>query len=721
MRVVGLTGLLVGACTLGARDKDSLSGGGGQGGKDAGADGSAGSSGACDKTHVDCDGVPANGCETLVSSDPKNCGKCANVCPSPNGNTPTCTAGVCGTSSCKAPSLDCDSDPATCETNPLSSATNCGFCGNACKFDNATAACVGGNCQLDECDPIHADCDGVQTNGCEAALNTLTDCGGCATACSISNAVADCNSGTCEIGTCNPGFENCDANAANGCEAILQTDPQNCGKCGTACSAGQTCKDGTCQATGCAPPTADCDSNPATCETNVQTSVQNCGFCNNGCNLPSATANCTSGVCGVASCNAGTANCDGNAGNGCETTLGTSSNCKACGDSCTGLPNVVVGTCAAGSCNIVCSGGFGNCNGNSGDGCETTLSGNAQNCGSCGKVCGAVPNAAAACSGSVCGFTCNAGFGDCNPLPGCETNLSSSPNHCGACGRSCGTNSCSNGFCAPEVISSSMGNARALDLDGQYVYVGRMPGGTHRILKTGGAPQAIDATASAISVDALGTQLFWLDPSQGVFRRNTSGSGSTSSIANKLGGYCLDAFTDGNVYFSHSAAVSRVSSFGGLVTDIDPTAGAHGVRQNEGSLYWALPALGQIRFAPLPGNGVAQFATGQAAPESIDGDTGYLYWTNNGDGTIRRMPLDQSTGPVDIATGQTGAFAIRVDNTGVYWTTDAASGGVYRAPLAGGPVVKLAENAVNARAIALDGGYVYWAEFGSGKVARVVK
>jgi hypothetical protein len=42
------------------------------------------------------------------------------------------------------------------------------------------------------------------------------------------------------------GFADCDSIAANGCEAVLATDPHNCGACGISC-ASAPCVDGVCQ------------------------------------------------------------------------------------------------------------------------------------------------------------------------------------------------------------------------------------------------------------------------------------------------------------------------------------------------------------------------------------------------------------------------------------------------------------------------------------------
>ncbi len=71
---------------------------------------------------------------------------------------------------------------------------------------------------------------------------------------------------------CPVGFEDCDGNPANGCEAALMTDEANCGACGTTCGG-----------------------------------------------APSATAVCGAGTCGLG-CVVGTFDCDGLEANGCEST-----------------------------------------------------------------------------------------------------------------------------------------------------------------------------------------------------------------------------------------------------------------------------------------------------------------------------------------------------------------------------------------------------------------
>src|SRR6185437_11516922 len=85
----------------------------------------------CDAGYADCDGDPANGCEVDTGTDASNCGACGNVCKVSNGMG-TCSGGTCTTAMCDAGYADCDGNPANgCETNVASDVNNCGSCGHA--------------------------------------------------------------------------------------------------------------------------------------------------------------------------------------------------------------------------------------------------------------------------------------------------------------------------------------------------------------------------------------------------------------------------------------------------------------------------------------------------------------------------------------------------------------------------------------------------------------
>lgn len=87
-------------------------------------------------------------------------------------------------------------------------------------------------------------------------------------------------------------------------------------------------------------------------------------------------------------------------------------------------PNTKDGVCVQGVCQgITCIAGYGNCNNNMNDGCETKLN-TLSNCGKCGTVCGAVANATPSCDTTAgkCLPVCTAPWNDCDGVysNGCE-------------------------------------------------------------------------------------------------------------------------------------------------------------------------------------------------------------------------------------------------------------------------------------------------------------
>ena len=80
------------------------------------------------------------------------------------------------------------------------------------------------------CPAGYTDCNQASYDGCEVKTSEdKKNCGTCGNACSIPNADSECKAGVCVLTVCVLGFENCDGDVANGCEAKLSEDPQNCG------------------------------------------------------------------------------------------------------------------------------------------------------------------------------------------------------------------------------------------------------------------------------------------------------------------------------------------------------------------------------------------------------------------------------------------------------------------------------------------------------------
>jgi formylglycine-generating enzyme required for sulfatase activity len=146
---------------------------------------------------------------------------------------------------------------------------------------------------------------------------------------------------------CPSGQERCGAACVT-----LRNDAANCGACGRVCSApgaASACVDGACVMTTCMAGLGDCDREASNgCETNLGASAMHCGRCGNVCSFARARATCAGGACAVDACEAGWGNCDSDVSNGCETdTQRSNTHCGRCGAACGAGQMCVGGGCVA--------------------------------------------------------------------------------------------------------------------------------------------------------------------------------------------------------------------------------------------------------------------------------------------------------------------------------------------------------------------------------------
>jgi hypothetical protein len=431
--------------------------------------------GACAAGFANCDGAPANGCETDLARSTTHCGRCGGYCNFPNAS-PTCMTGACALASCNQGFADCNATSSDgCEVDTRTNPQHCGRCGRSCPTGEQ---CVGGSCML-ICATGQRSCAGR----CVDPSSDNLHCGACGTACASGQL---CSAGRCAT-TCGLGLTNCTGSCRD-----LSTDRANCGACGRTCAAGEICEGQVCRlscpagqtpcggacrelsndpancgacATNCAgrfansAPScaagacalgictgtfANCDGSATNgCEVNLANTVNHCGACGNDCAFANGGASCVSGRCVLGACLTGFGNCDGIAENGCETNLNTAvGHCGACQRVCTTSVSGLVPVCNTGSCGTAlatCPAGRADCDGSSTNGCEADIATSLSNCGACGQAC-ARANAAEACVGGACVLgACVSGFGNCDgdTLNGCEANVRFSVTHCGGCGRPC--------------------------------------------------------------------------------------------------------------------------------------------------------------------------------------------------------------------------------------------------------------------------------------------
>jgi len=169
--------------------------------------------------------------------------------------------------------------------------------------------------------------------------------------------------------------------------------------------------------------------------------------------VANGTLTCTAGAY-VLACSAGFGDCNANIVDGCETSTATDiANCGTCGTACSA--NNDTPTCSAGVCTVACTPGFADCDFNAATGCETNTAIDPNHCATCATVCSPFNMATVTCGAGVCNGTCAGGFLDCNgnrQIDGCEVNILIDPIHCGSCGTPCSPNhvptpTCGGGIC----------------------------------------------------------------------------------------------------------------------------------------------------------------------------------------------------------------------------------------------------------------------------------
>jgi hypothetical protein len=405
---------------------------------------------SCGKTDADCDGEPANECETNLLTSVRNCGECGTQCNLPHA-TVMCVGGACQIDMCEAPWDRCDTDETNgCETNLSNDVKNCGACGMECPALNGTASCVGGQCRIDSCDDGFGDCDEVVGNGCEASVTgDVQNCLACGESCSAPDGAEPyCTAEEgCGYSDCEAGRGNCAGDPSGECANDLTDDVENCGHCGNVCSVVHgtpSCKNGDCVVDECDPGWGNCNSGDDDggysdgCEVNTDQNVDNCGACGSACDVDNGDGTCQYGACGIVSCDTGFENCDADAadggiGNGCETNLTNDpDNCGGCDNACMGA-HAVMGCVGSECVRTGCDDDYDDCT--AADGCETDTSSNSQHCGSCSGVCSNAGATAVTCTGGACAApTCDSTHLNCDGINanGCEATLGTTAT-CNAC------------------------------------------------------------------------------------------------------------------------------------------------------------------------------------------------------------------------------------------------------------------------------------------------
>lgn len=179
------------------------------------------------------------------------------------------------------------------------------------------------------------------------------------------------------------------------------------------------------------------------------------------------------------------------------------------------------------------------------------------------------------------------------------------------------------------------------------------------------------------------------------------------------------------LYFTSVQArlISWVPLTNVMATPVDVITNVDDPRQvtvDNANLYWVQASTGQLRRAALDGssdNVIVNSAVGCVwLGPGADG-----YVVNYSASTVSKFNLANPNPATVILVAADGVFlpwGVAATATEVLWTNAENGGGVFHRALAGGGKVTIATGQGNPNCIALDDGFVYWANHNSGEIRR---
>jgi len=511
---------------------------------------------------------------------------------------------------------------------------------------------------------------------------------------------------------CKPGYTDCDGDPSNGCEANLQQDPEHCGSCATSCaaeSAETACVSGACVILSCVENHDDCDGNPSNgCEVDLTSSPAHCGACNTPCQIQHADPVCVDKVCAIGTCVDGWGDCNGNVDDGCETNVKADSkqHCGACNQVCQAVGNSTP-FCNFGACVFYCKSGYGDCDKEAANGCEVDVFNDVANCGACGHVCSSV-HGTAACAGGNCSILCEPNFDNCDNdiTDGCETDLQNDVLHCGSCSNACTPPDGASATCVQSKCGfaclADRGNCNAQDADGCETYL---------LTDADNCGSCGHSCAGAACIN-------------GYCELTTLSDSLTSPYAIAVDNtyvYWTDT-VEGSVY--------RQDKDGSLPADRIAKPGSAGIALAVDSHRVFFSTSSNIQSFNKLTSVVQELASGQVNVRAIAVDSSSVYWVTGGttgtDGTLMKVNID-GTNLQELASSQPQPAGIALFGTAVYWSNQGTwSGADYNndgsiwkySPSAVPPTVEFAASQPRPIGLAIDGTSVVWANRQNGSLYR---
>jgi hypothetical protein len=223
------------------------------------------------------------------------------------------------------------------------------------------------------------------------------------------------------------------------------------------------------------------------------------------------------------------------------------------------------------------------------------------------------------------------------------------------------------------------------------------------------------------------TEIYWIELFSGRLGKTVDGASETLLSGLSLPeGIALDE--SGRIYWVEDGtqSLNRVDADGSNpVTLLTGLGSVRALDVSGGVVVWVDDAGNKVQGALLSDLIVFDIAIasdgvdlprGVALGQSLGGNSGWVYWADEGTDSIFRSTLDGSQVELVASVFATGVHALAIDPGGVVFWGDRDTDAIYRLS-PGGAVAKIAD-ANDPRALWAGETHVYWAESGSGNIVR---
>jgi len=216
---------------------------------------------------------------------------------------------------------------------------------------------------------------------------------------------------------------------------------------------------------------------------------------------------------------------------------------------------------------------------------------------------------------------------------------------------------------------------------------------------------------------ALGeAHVYWSDGDGRTVFRSPLGGGPAEMVTQldkpthqmAVSGQTLFIRSPGDIWSFANAKLKRFAE----------STGRGGIVADNRNVVWTNEETGDVVAASVREDAPFRvLASGQARPYSATMDATHVYWANEENGTLVRVPREG--GDVEVLVrGQSLPSGTALDETHLYWV-DRTAGAILRIPKRGGEPQIMTKVSVGSNSTALTGTHLYWTSSEDGRVMRV--